>query len=153
MATTKTSVSARLRSQSLQWTWREIFPNINIFKQIIDQSIDLLIITSKFDVIISQWWPNYGPRAKSSPPSFNIWPAKVFYITALICITLIFCIYVKKNWKCIFLWPMVKKKLFFMARGKKSLAITVISKSYLIRSNHTMQWFWFLSNLWTLINL
>uniref|UniRef100_A0A2S2QUT5 Uncharacterized protein n=1 Tax=Sipha flava TaxID=143950 RepID=A0A2S2QUT5_9HEMI len=73
---------------------------------------------------LEQWWPNYGPRANSGPPSFNIWPAKVFYITALICIPIIFCIYVKKNLECIFLWPAIKKKLFFMARGKKSLATT-----------------------------
>jgi hypothetical protein len=90
----------------------------------------MLLLHDSYDLrlfvnCISQWWPKYGPRANSSLPSFNIWLAKVFYIAALICITVIFCIYVKKNLECIFLWPAIKKKLFFMARGKKSLATLV----------------------------
>lgn len=44
-------------------------------------------------VTLSQCWPNSGP------PSFDIGPAKVFYITMLICASMIFYVYVKKKKK------------------------------------------------------
>lgn len=40
---------------------------------------------------VCQWWPNYGPR------SFIIWPAKIFYTTAIICVSIIFYIHSRKK--------------------------------------------------------
>lgn len=59
----------------------------NRCKQMEREKQELLIKQVKNWNNLHQWSPNYISRADSGTPSFIIWLAKVFYITALFCVS------------------------------------------------------------------
>jgi hypothetical protein len=80
---------------------------------------------------VTRWWSNYGP------PSFNIWSTKVFYIAALIRITVIFYIYVKKKKieKYSFFWPEVKKVWPLLVQHNNPIIIYIFIIIFILMKN------------------